>query len=473
MTTTERSHTEQHGATRTKEAEANRREPGGRAKRRTAHAFLAVEVVGDSVYATRRNGDEITTGIHFEAGSTAPLESRKLPAFLILPKSDYLVREVELPAVEQDEVRLALELEVETNVPPRYGDVELSYRRLETRDVGTHRFVVYVARRAVLEHQLRVARECGLIVRGVIPTALLWDRFVQRDNAPRLFVAADDGGMEVASYRQEEGLHLRSFQSHTTADNDTQLHPRFVDYVRSLLAKPHWNAPLTVEWMGAGCPQINGQSTIRTVLCQTLPPSHAEVASRPVLHIAAQTIPGLADDTIAKANLLPIAMQKAAGRSRVIRNFAVSGIFVALTVATLLIAMKILILRNERIADELSANIASIRIDGVALERRARDVSTALELNKSRHVLTLIIEALLQATPRGLTYNHVELSSDGSVRLRGQAQSLSMPFLLPSALEESPRFSNALLRDAALTRRANGAATDFRIDCKFVWEPKP
>ena len=78
-----------------------------------------------------------------------------------------------------------------------------------------------------------------------------------------------------------------------------------------------------------------------------------------------------------------------------------------------------------------------------------------------------VLSGLYEATPEGVSYSQVNLGAEGGLHLRGQAESLAMPFLLPERLEAQEAFEQVLLQDAGQVKKAGGSVTEFRIDCRL------
>ena len=125
---------------------------------------------------------------------------------------------------------------------------------------------------------------------------------------------------------------------------------------------------------------------------------------------------------------------------------------------------------NEAIA-ELDSAITRIAVDGERVGLKLEQLELMAEAERSRDDFARLISSLDQANPgAALSYSQVELTDEGAVRLRGQADSLALPFELPQRLEDQAGLRRVSLRDAGQAQRGEGSVTEFRMDAELVRE---
>jgi hypothetical protein len=144
-----------------------------------------------------------------------------------------------------------------------------------------------------------------------------------------------------------------------------------------------------------------------------------------------------------------------------------AGLLLVVALAGLLASLQIATSRYQRIKTELVGQVDVISSQGQSVGQRIEQLETVRSLRARRHDMAAVLGGLLDATPPGVTYSQLDLDREGLLRLRGQAESLSLPFLLPEKLSEQPMFESVLLQDAAQVKKAGGSVVEFRLEAKL------
>jgi hypothetical protein len=395
----------------------------------------------------------------------------------LLPKSHYLVRDVEIPKVLPREVPMLLGLELEVLLPVDLGPLEVAYRSLASADESRQKLEVYIARANELRDYLEALRAYGLEPHRLMPTAWGWHAAVRAHLPGDLLVAAGDdrGGLELAHPRPGGGLSVCRVSRLPGDDGATGLNRGLVDAIRSLLGPMGPDAsPLVVGWLGAGCP-ASCSTDGRVVFKSVDDPTEGRVAfegeaeaAHPLLVIAAQALFEAKDDaSLENCDLIPQSALANKRRNTVLRRAAAGAACVVAGMLLVYVGLEIAISRCRGASDDLAAKIALVETQGRAVGRRLRQLDTVRAARHSASRLQAVLAGLHDGTPPGVTYCRVELGQDGSVRLQGQAESLALPFLLPEMLEKEPAFTQVILRDAGQQKKGAGTVTEFRVDCQY------
>jgi len=131
-------------------------------------------------------------------------------------------------------------------------------------------------------------------------------------------------------------------------------------------------------------------------------------------------------------------------------------------------ALRLALFRTQSAIGTLDHQLSSTRADGHRIAMALGQLKVIRPIEMSQQVFVSMLESLYQATPQGISYNLVELNANRHLRLRGQAESLSQPFLIPQALEATGVFKNITLRDASRGNRGSGSAIDFSIEAELA-----
>jgi len=400
--------------------------------------------------------------------------SKKCLVIAVLPKSNYLVRFLDIPKVTDEEVHSALALQVEAILPRDFGPPEVAYRHLDDVGDGLCKYEVYVSRRGELKGYLEKLAELGVRPDIVLPSAAMWYRALNLADVDMLVASSGSTSHVEAAFADAKGMaSVRTLQLAGDGQG-SNLDAKLSECVRSALAGKGFDSPaLRVGWIGQGCPSsaAGDRILVEDMSGDYIPSSPGQntgAGREPLAHVSARCLSAIGSDcSLDEANLLPRETVLSRKRSTVYKAFAVGAASALLGLVLFYTAIQIAIVRYRRLNDQLSSKTALIRTEGEQAERRVSQLKAILDAQSAGRDFHDVISGLLAATPPGVCYSRVELTDTGQVRLAGQAESVSLPFLLPGRLQQEPIFRQAVLQSAGQQKRGAGSATEFLLDCTF------
>lgn len=443
---------------------------------------IGATVHGVHIKRTRLGLDTRTFTISTEKDVSGIMKKkgRKCSILVLLDKSKYMLKTLELPKVASEQVDTMLHLEVEALLPPDYGPVEISYLLLSCKKEGYQRYQVCICRRDILMQDMETYVGLGIDVDFFLPSFFSWKViFDYLDIEIDLCVNVTDAGrMEIAVNKKTDGPLIREIRIPQIECNSRGFEQGLIDCLRPLISQAGPESlPVKVGWIGQGCPHhmSNGRIVLKPIDAgQGIPVEVNEIKQHPFLGLAAVAMLALRHFRIIQAgNMLPRNVVIRQQQKTMFRRLVITAVSFLLALVLVLTALKITVIRYQKSSIELSGKIALIQKEGRAVGRRIEQLKAIRAAQVTRNDFKSILEGLYEATPNGMTYSHVELNDAGKVRLRGQAKSLSLPFLAPEQLEKQPIFEQVLLNDAGQSKRERGSITEFRIDCEMRRQEKP
>jgi len=416
------------------------------------------------------------------------VKSPKCRVVCVLPKSQYLVRTIELPDTRRAEKDQMLALEVEAMLPDDYGPAEVAYLDLPSPKPGRTRCEVYIARRQDLGCWVRLWQSAPLarspigglsrserLPMVVLPSSVVWRQVLgEVGDTDLLVVRPESGAGELAFMDGEQSLAVRTVAWNQQNAKNGELPPELAECLRTALAqRREGHAPLVVGWVGrALAGEAVDDRLIFRDLGERFGPSEENGTcpwrDEPVLWAAAKA--ARAGESFSRAqsgSLLPHELLVERNRRSLRRCMAVAAGCILLALVLSHASFTLLAWRCGRRSDELSGKIAMIRTEGEATGRKLRQIEAVAAARGTRNDFSRVLAGLYDATPPGMTYNKVLLDEEGQISLDGQAPSLALPFLLPERLEAQPVFTNVVPRGAGQIRKDGGTIAEFRVDCRI------
>lgn len=398
------------------------------------------------------------------------------PIVVLLPRPKYLLRVLDLPEVSEQELTQMLRLEVEATLPPGFTSVEVSYRQVISDRQGYRRYEAYITREEDLAEHLSPLTDLGLEVTMVLPSAVVWNTLLrQKPQAALLIAASSENWAEIAWSQRDQTVSIRTISSTPDAGSTAELDPAIVDCVRAALAQDAAEtARAVIGWIGDDCPacDLDGRVVFQDVGPDLFGDASIHmngVAGDPLLFLAGQAILNGSDvGSASPANMLPRKLIASRHRRRLYRSMAAFGCSFVLSLILIYVGLQVAAARYEHRISVLDDKIRIVRSEGEAVGRRREQLKAITAARETRHDFYDVLRGLFDATPAGkASYSHVDLDDNGTLRLRGQATSLSLPFQLPERLERQPMFRNVSLRDAGQSKRGAGTITEFRIELEL------
>ena len=398
----------------------------------------------------------------------------KCPVIVLLDKSKYLLNVFEIPQALPEEMDAMLSLEVEAHLPAEYGPVEISYLRLPCSREGYQKYQVYICRRQILEDYISLLTGLGIKANFFLPSVVVWHAIYESlEVGIDLCVAAIGADkFEAVEKGRNEEFSIRTIQADKDHQDSAWVGRGLIECVRPLLTRTRPEVlPLKIGWIGQGCPHYisNGRLAF-TEIAPHLKGRHGgknkEVNSNLFLTVTARALLMLRyPEVLAKNNMLPRALTARRQQKSQYQRLTMAAASFLLALILVFSALKIAIFRYRAVSDGLSQKIAVIKTEGESVGHRIKQLKAIWAAWETSNNFSNVLAGLYKATPPGITYSQVELNEEGEIRLRGQAESLSLPFLAPERLETQPMFEQVLLKDAGQSKRASGSITEFRIDC--------
>jgi hypothetical protein len=458
-----------------------RRSPDARGKASPRLPTLLCQLSGEEIQyvslgqagAGEPCGAGLITG-PVDAAAVLACLGRRRRVIAVLPRSYYLVRSLTLPAMGEEELSSAIRLKVEAGLPRDFGPLEVGYRLL-SHDGALCTYEAYVSRRGELDNYLEALAGRGIRPDLVMPSAAVWPRALRLSGTDVMVAFSPSTGyVEAALTAGDAGVSVRMLQR-TGDELGSEGSARLSECFRSSLAdspEDRGVRELSVGWLGGGHAALAlGDSIhLRDVTGEYALPSWKSPkdgqSCEPLLLILARCLSQ--DDggrPCEEANLLPRDEVHYRKRLALYKVLAVASGLAILAVAAIYAALLIASVRYARLNDRLVARTSDIRAEGERVERRVSQLKTILDAEVSGKGFSRILSALAEATPKGVTYSQVSLYDTGEVQLRGNAESVSLPFLLPEMLLREGTFGQAVLTTAGQQKQGAGSTTEFRMDC--------
>lgn len=393
----------------------------------------------------------------------------------LLPKSEYLLKIIEIPEVLPQEVHQMLLLETEANLPAEFGKPSISYRPIFCDRQGYQRYEVYISRNADLEKHVKHLEALGCNVDRIIPSAIAWRGILSNaDHDLDMLVvnSQQQGFMEIVSVGQNEAVSIRTVHSKSQQGKKTWAHEEaLAECIRSIVAQSSPESfPLTIGWIGKCCniPIAGNSVTLKEIKLtyENMFDGEEDAGRGFSVNAAAFSLTTHCSTSLLNVvNLIPKTILDKRLQCTIRRNI-VGGLvilFAALLLAYL--ANEIAIHRYDSILTGINRKVLAIKTNGEKIGRRIEQLEAIRAARSTRNDLYHLLGALHHATPSGISYSNVELNENRQLRFRGQAKSLALPFLLPQELEKERAFSGVVLKDAGQVKKSGGTITEFRIEC--------
>jgi hypothetical protein len=392
--------------------------------------------------------------------------NRKRLNVALLPKSAYVLRVIELPPTPPAELGAAIGLEIEARLPQQYGEFDFSYRQIASSKVGIVRYETYAARRSALHRTIEMATAAGVALDWILPSAAVWSHLLEANETIHVMVLSAPGrGGEVVFAEASGATAVREIPPSEVLSSEGALSPSLVDCLRSRATRLEAGMPLNVAWVGEEVPEADRFTDGRVLFTRWTDGSDAgDSESVAPLLVAARAVPAVLEGAGPALNLLPRDVIERQARRETLRRLVAIGALLGLTLLCTCGALRVLLWRYRGMNDKLATDISSIRVDADAVGLRLAQLRAIRAAAESRASFFHITESLFDCTPAGVSYSQLELHDDGRFDLRGQADSLAQPFLLPEKLQSSGTFQQVLLRDASQSAHGEGSLVEFRID---------
>ena len=397
----------------------------------------------------------------------------------LLPKSHYLTRTLETPAVSPEETASMLALEAEAALPAEFGEAEISYRLLPAQGDGslTCKYELYIARSDELKRYLSCLADFGIQIDQILPSALVWGRVLDLDEALDMMVVGSerDGLREAASTQPDGSLSVRTLSESANENSSGTSNQALTEFIRSSMARDNFQEKaLAVGWVDGQVPTGSSDGKVMFRTLDYLPQeihqdAPASKGGENIVSLAAEVLSQAGDSydsSLSRANLLPRQLLHGRSWKAVLQKTITGAAAMLMGLLIVFIALRVLTVRYKSLAGELSAKTAIIEAEGEAIGWRIEQIKSLNAAISTQGRFVDLIAGLYEATPEGVTYSSVDFSNTGDIRLQGQAKSMALPFLLPQRFEAQKCFENVSLRDAGQVKRTGGSIAEFRLEAR-------
>ncbi len=396
---------------------------------------------------------------------------KKCLTVAVLPKTQYMLKWIELPDAPAQETKRMIDLEIETLLPVEYGAAELSFTKIREKDDAANLYEVYVAKQQDLSKYFTQMIDWGFRPDIILPTAFIWRSVLESSDEVALLVAASkhDQRAEAALLTSDGRTMVRTISIDPSSRIGGFSH-ELLECVR-IAASERADRDMTVGWLGASLACVPEDDCLtwqdlNPTISAALP-DESSCVSEPRIFATATVLADANMQVQNTANMVPRELASNAKETHVRRQMTTGVLSVILAMMLFVFAIQIATMRYESESRELGRQINKIKTLGEAAGRRIGQIGVITKAQRTRNNIFLVIEGLYNASPPGVSYSQVELAESGDVRLRGQANSVSLPILLPERLERQSAFRNARLRSAGQKSKGAGRVTEFRIDCRL------
>jgi hypothetical protein len=408
----------------------------------------------------------LTVSLDEAAPRRFPRKLSNAAVIVLLPKSHYLLRFVALPRADQAMVGQMLQMEAEAKLPPEYGPVYVSCREVPTPGQGQRAYEAFVARKADIDELVATLTRCGLRPDVLLPSSMIWVEMLGQMAAGACVAGQTElDAAEAATLASDGQLLLRNVPlGHSPEDR----HEAIAECVRPLIASSAVSATEpVVHWFGGDQPENAGSVTFQRqqdeLLSDTDDRDYGWVtgAGRALLELADTSV-------VTAANLLPTSLLESRHRRAVQRRLIAAATLFLASLLAVWSGLRIATARYALEATRLESSISGIRTSGERVGRQIEQMRAVRAALMTREDFTLVIAGLHEGTPAGVHYNQMSLDDQGRLKVRGYADSLALPFLLPEKLEPLPVFTGVKLIDAGQSKQAGGSVAEFRIEAQLA-----
>jgi len=413
-------------------------------------------------------------GVVHDEKATAAAKIENVPVVALLCRSLYLIKIVDVPRVDGQELEGMLRLETEAWLPREFGEAEISFRELEGAQPGYQRFEVYCCRRDELKKYLEsISRAVGA-PSLVLPGAVLWAQLLQAEKTfSVLWWAWDAEHLEVATLELGGAISVRALNS--GGPERAAISSRgLMECVRAALTEDDSSESIRLMWTGAASPpqSLPRRMTVHCLHSQNGVPSKGQSRESSgdsgLLESAARVLAAMPESgALTTANMMPRDLREARARHVLHRRLMIGSGAIALALILVFGALKIATWRLMAKQESLENKILAVRSRGEFIGRQLEQLAAVRRIRGNHDLFQRVLDALYDATPQGITYSNVDVHDDGTLVLRGQAPSLSLPFLLPERLAKQGMFAEVSLKNAVQNKKGEGSLTEFRVECRL------
>lgn len=451
-------------------------------------------LVGFEVRPLHQHTDDELVRVIRDLTRGKSVESERL--VFSVPRRLTIVKRMRLPAIQDQELRKMIGLQLVNQTPYHVDEVMFDYQVVNKTQDGYTEVLVVIVNCQVSGRYLQILKRAGLssarMTLSSMGLAQWWHRQSANDKAmaqvPVALINIDATHSEIAFCQAKKLLFSRSinYGERDLTEQGVEAIVRQVDL--SLLTYRNENMGSDIHKILVICglsqlellrQQLEKSVGVSTRVCQ---PLDGWAPSKKFQALVGSGIDGRnatvayglsAMDLKRGLNLTPPEVHE--GKQQVRRRWEwvsfVILFILAFTLGAAVFGVE-LIVKEQQFAQIQQQGKGF----GPALKKaQARgDFITAFEAKLAQRVrVSLLMDALFAVTPEDLSYRSITLDERAQMTLQGYAQTSNSVNLLQQALLKSPHFSDVTLEFATKRRIYNMELTDFKIGLKAVTGGQP
>ncbi len=366
---------------------------------------------------------------------------------LIVPRDLVTVRFVEVPSIEQEEIKSMVEFQAQKELPFSKEETVVGFRSLGSYKEGYSWILLAIAHKDKLHEKIKFVESVGLeVVRISLSTEILflWARGLVNKEASNLILNANKDNAELLIIDQGRPVFSRSFSSDLLLQ---EIERSFEAYRREKLGSFPEEGIITgiFENPPILSKSIEAKLNIRTKVFEF---DIAEFESFETLEI------DLTPKELKESRLKKV-KRKDLIRLSILFSLALFLIFS-------FVSLRLFVKRQYLLA--LDRKIRSIESEAIEAEKMIKKINAVQLQIKQKGSAVFCLSELYKIIPDNITL--VSLSYDESkMVLQGSSRDMSYVLNFITTLERTQAFYNVELKFATKRSSSEGEFTDFQIIC--------
>lgn len=386
---------------------------------------------------------------------------------IVIPRRLVVVKQLELPSVQEQEIRRMIELQITNHVPYPRERIIFDFQIINKEKAGYAQVLVVIAHKDLIDQYLAVVQKAGLYTHRLLVSSFCllgwYQKYKQEESGgPVMFVYCDGTAVEVCFIQGDKLLFSRQI---VLGSRDlAKARPRLMEQLDLTISAYH------KQGVGADIEKIavaaDGESgdVLQNDLNERyrIPVDILSLGEDPEYKDVA--IFGAAD---AHINLIPEEVLDTK-KFRVRRKEFVKAFIMAFIACCLAFGIwGVDIVRDMTYLRELDYQLEGLKPEVQAVKEQMQLISVAREEKQKRVFIPDIVRELYILTPQDISFQSVQVNQNGMLTIQGFDKSGVAVNQLQKGLMDSEFFSDVTLQYATKRKRFNQEYTDFRINCQL------
>lgn len=467
-----------------------------KAKNKTNNTVIAIEIHNELIKLCELTVDKQRQKIRLLAKKIPPKDDKEIAkeiteffkanniaekrVLLNLPRHLVIVRFLSVPSTKDEEIREIARMEAIKHVSYSSDEVVVSHRVIDKGKDGYSDVLMCICQKSVISRYIDIARDAGIIIEKIAlgsESLLAWYGIVSKslnmETEERLAVInMDQYYVNIDIITGSKLIFARAFTYSKTALNAAAF-----EIVKSIISyqyqKPKGIEVKKVLMSGAGPTVLAMEQLLKAsgnVTVETIPQTKDIDASYPELNdVSFIELVGLAvhsDDV--KLNLLPKEVIEKNQINSIKNLFAETlTLFTVILIALTVLAVSKIYSKSAYL-EMLKGEQGSIAADVRKAEKLEKDMKVIKTQILKKNMTIDVIGQIYKITPMGISYSSIDYNEiNGTVTLKGLAQTLNDVVKFVPILTKSPFFENAKIKYTAKRTKAQVEVTEFELVCKL------